>query len=550
MRPVSAAKAVGLDEDQLNLIFPAHIRLGPDLEIVSMGQSLQRLLSSERVGSPLQAVFSIERPKGVVDFHNLVRSRLPLQLRALAGPIYLRGLVLADGDGCLLCVSHVVSDMSAPQASGLRMSDFSEADSSLSAVLSAGIQASMVAESKELMRDLAKARDDALAASHAKSAFLANMSHEIRTPLNGVVGVVGALARTDLLPAQREMVELLLTSGQSLERLLSDILDLSKVEAGQLTLEASPFCLSTAIEDAVELMRLRADEKGLALRFYQGPGADALVLGDVFRVKQVALNLVSNAIKFTSQGRVDVRVTVQDNQDETLAIALEVVDTGIGFDAEARELVFQRFTQADGSITRRFGGSGLGLAISRALAAAMGGEIRFQSEVGTGSHFSLILTLPRVALAVSAAPGATDVPNWMVQGSGGGKPLRILLVEDHPVNRQVVRLILEGQKVELTTANDGQEAIDMFQPHRFDLILMDMQMPVMDGLKAIRLIRDRELADGLVHIPIAMLTANAMQEHRQAAKAAGADTHITKPLTPESLFNGIEATLVAGRLAK
>ncbi len=536
---------VRLDEAQLNLIFPAHIRIGPDLSILSVGPSLHRLMPGARPGVMLSDQFLIERPRGAVDFAAWVRARAPLQIRALTGPIFLRGLVLADEPGFLLCVSHVVSDMAGLEASGLRMTDFSEADSSLSAILSAGVQASMIAESRELMRDLATARDDALAASQAKSAFLANMSHEIRTPLNGVVGVVGALARTDLTPAQREMVQLVVTSGQTLERLLSDILDLSKVEAGQLGLESAPFCLSSAIEDAVRLMRVRADDKGLAFGLDLGPGAGAWVIGDVVRVKQVVSNLVSNAIKFTTEGRVDVTVSVRNAQGDDLEIGVEVRDTGIGFDAEARERMFQRFAQGDGSITRRFGGTGLGLAISQALAEAMGGEIRVSSVPGSGSHFALNLTLRRGDLESEIQGQSDGAPSWLDEVSAAGRALRILLVEDHPINQQVVRLILEGQGVEITTANDGLEAVNLFQPDSFDIILMDMQMPVMDGLKATRLIREREQVEALAPVPIAMLTANAMEEHRQAAQAAGADFHISKPLTPESLIMGIEATLAA-----
>ena len=536
---------VRLDEAQLNLIFPAHIRIGPDLAILSIGPSLRRLMPEAQPGVRLLDLFRIERPRGEVDFGAWMRARTPLQIRALTGPIFLRGLILADDPGFLLCVSHVVSDMAGLEASGLRMADFSEADSSLSAILSAGVQASMIGELRELMRDLAAARDDALAASQAKSAFLANMSHEIRTPLNGVVGVVGALARTDLTPAQREMVQLVVTSGQTLERLLSDILDLSKVEAGQLGLESAPFCLSTAIEDAVRLMRVRADDKGLAFGLDLGPGAGAWVIGDVVRVKQVVSNLVSNAIKFTTEGRVDVTVSVRNNSGDDLEVQVEVRDTGIGFDAEVRERLFQRFAQGDGSITRRFGGTGLGLAISQALAEAMGGEILVNSVPGSGSHFTLALTLPRGDLELETQGQSDDMPSWLDGASDAGRALRVLLVEDHPINQQVVRLILEGQGVEITTANDGEQAVSLFQPNSFDIILMDMQMPVMDGLKATRLIRERERIEALRPVPIAMLTANAMEEHRQAAEAAGADFHISKPLTPESLIMGIEATLAA-----
>jgi len=341
------------------------------------------------------------------------------------------------------------------------------------------------------------------------------------------------------------MAELVLTSDQTLERLLSDIIDLSKAEAGPMGLESSPVVLSAAIEDAVRLMRVRADDKGLAFGLDLGPGTGARVVGDGVRVKQVISNLVSNAIKFTAEGRVDVKANVLEGPGDTLAITVEVRDTGIGFDAEARERIFQRFAQGDGSITRRFGGTGLGLAISQALSEAMGGEIRVSSEPGTGSQFVLSLTLPRVTKEAEATGSGEDSPSWVDMASDPGRALRILLVEDHPINQQVVKLILDGQGVEITTANDGQQAVSLFQPDSFDIILMDMQMPVMDGLKATRLIRERERLEALTPVPIAMLTANAMDEHRRAAQDAGADFHISKPLTPESLIMGIEATLAA-----
>jgi CheY-like chemotaxis protein/anti-sigma regulatory factor (Ser/Thr protein kinase) len=269
------------------------------------------------------------------------------------------------------------------------------------------------------------------------------------------------------------------------------------------------------------------------------------VIGDVVRVKQVVSNLVSNAIKFTTEGRVDVTVSMRNNGGDDLEVQVEVRDTGIGFDAEVRERLFQRFAQGDGSITRRFGGTGLGLAISQALAEAMGGEILVNSVPGSGSHFTLALTLPRGDLELETQGQSDDMPSWLEGASDAGRALRVLLVEDHPINQQVVRLILEGQGVEITTANDGEQAVSLFQPDSFDIILMDMQMPVMDGLKATRLIRERERMEALRPVPIAMLTANAMEEHRQAAEAAGADFHISKPLTPESLIMGIEATLAA-----
>ncbi len=534
-----------LDDQQLDLVFPAYIRISPDLKIISVGRSLRRLAPQAQPGTALLDSFRVERPTGPVDFQGWVRAGSALQLQATTGTMVLRGLVLAEEAGFLLCVSHAISSIADLEASGLRMTDFSQADSSLTAILAAGFQASMLSETRELMTALAGARDEALAASKAKSAFLANMSHEIRTPLNGILGIIGTLARTPLTPAQQEMVQLIMGSGLSLERLLSDILDLSKVEAGQFGIESAPFCLGASVRDAVRLMQIRADDKGLVFGLDLAPDPETWVLGDNVRLKQVVSNLVSNAIKFTDRGRVDVVLGVTPREGGRVGIRIDVRDTGIGLDAESRERVFQRFAQADGSITRRFGGTGLGLAISRGLAEAMGGEIRLESQPGVGSCFTLLLSLPRAeALPQSVSPldGASSEADEI---AAFDRPLRVLLVEDNVTNQRVVQLILDTLGAEITVANDGQEAVDLYRADAFDVILMDMQMPVMDGLTATRLIRAREQAEALPRTPVAMLTANTLDEHRQTASNAGADVHISKPITPESLILGIEAALAA-----
>jgi CheY-like chemotaxis protein len=267
------------------------------------------------------------------------------------------------------------------------------------------------------------------------------------------------------------------------------------------------------------------------------------VWADRIKLKQILLNLLSNAIKFTTEGRVDVTVSVRNTRADDLEIAVEVRDTGIGFDGEARERMFQRFAQGDGSITRRFGGTGLGLAISQALAEAMGGEIRVSSVPGTGSHFTLALTLRRGDLESETPGQSNDTPSWLDDASAKGRALRILLVEDHPINQQVVRLILEGQGVEITTANDGEQAVSLFQPDSFDIILMDMQMPVMDGLAATRAIRELEAEEGRPRTPIAMMTANTYKDHQQMAEAAGTDMFLPKPINAETLLSALDMLL-------
>jgi PAS domain S-box-containing protein len=400
-----------------------------------------------------------------------------------------------------------------------------------------------ISERKALELQLQTARDIAESANEAKSMFVANMSHEIRTPLNGVIGVAGVLARSELTAPQREMVEVVQSSAQVLERLLTDILDQSKLEAGEFELQSAPFDLRAAVEAAAELMRARAEEKGLVFQVRYAEGAEGVFEGDAVRLRQIIANLAGNAIKFTEAGevRVDVGVEAAMTAEAPPLVTLRVSDTGIGFDAGAAERLFSRFVQADGSISRRFGGTGLGLAISKALTELMGGEIEAVSEPGVGSSFTVRLPLRRVERAALVEADAVDADEEGLDVAG----LRVLVAEDHPTNQRVMQLILGPFGVDLTIVEDGRAAVEAFAAATFDLVLMDMQMPHMDGLTATREIRRLEADSGAARTPLAMLTANAMDEHRAAAAAAGADHHIAKPITPESLLTGIAATLAA-----
>ena len=384
---------------------------------------------------------------------------------------------------------------------------------------------------------LRRAQRRAEDANRAKSEFLANMSHEIRTPLNGVVSMADSLTRRPLGPQELEMVELIRSSGVTLERLLSDILDSAKIESGQVAIDPAPFNLEQVVSDIAALWRVKAEDKGVALEVRFDPALAGLVEGDAVRLRQVLTNLVSNALKFTSKGSVRLVVEAVDER-----VAFRVSDTGVGFDTEQRSRIFRRFQQADGSITRRYGGTGLGLAISTALVELMGGALDCESTPGEGSSFWFDIPLPPVERADHPATtpeaAARDVSD---------AALRILLADDHPANRKVVEIMLGATEMELVAVDDGRKAVDAFKAGGFDLVLMDMQMPVMDGLSATAAIRRHEADHGLGRTPVVMLTANAMAEHVEAGRAAGADAHLTKPVTMTSLLAAIGAALDPAR---
>ncbi|MBU4136576.1 MAG: response regulator [Alphaproteobacteria bacterium] len=393
-----------------------------------------------------------------------------------------------------------------------------------------------ITDLKNDARALAEARDAAQAANSAKSQFLANMSHEIRTPLNGVIGVAQALARTPLTLQQEEMLELIRSSGHTLQVLLGDILDLARVESGRLELASEVLHLGRAVREAAQLYETSANEKGLQFFVEIAPEADGWIVGDVVRIKQILTNLVSNAVKFTGTGFVSLTAGPGPDRDGAPTLRFSIEDTGIGFDSETRERLFSRFEQADGAITRRFGGSGLGLAISRQLAEMMGGDLDCESEPGGGSAF--ILTIP---FRPAEAPAAmTDIT--ADRGNDEDAVVRVLLADDHPVNRKVVEMILAQANIDLTSVENGAEALQACREGEFDIVLMDMQMPVMDGLTATREIRLHEAAMGLTRTPIVMLTANALAEHIAAAEAAGADRHLAKPFDAGELLR-LVATL-------
>jgi PAS domain S-box-containing protein len=393
-----------------------------------------------------------------------------------------------------------------------------------------------VTERREAARALRAALADAEDANRAKSEFLANMSHEIRTPLNGIVAGADMLARCELDPRAQELVQIIASSGATLERLLSDILDLARIEAGRITIEMTVFDLGELVRTTAALAKLQADEKGVAVKVEVDPAVDRCFEGDPYRIRQVLLNLLSNAVKFTERGS----VTVIAEPAAAGGVRVTVRDTGIGFNPQTKERLFGRFHQADGSITRRFGGTGLGMTISRELTQLMGGALDAEGQEGRGAAFWFDLPLAPAARPAEAEDArCAEAPERM---------LRILLADDHPTNRKVVELMLEGL-AEVVSVENGAEALMALGAGIYDVVLMDMQMPVMDGLEATRQIREMEAMARRPGMPIVMLTANALPEHVAASLAAGADRHLEKPVTLAGLLDALNDVLDAADAA-
>ena len=397
----------------------------------------------------------------------------------------------------------------------------------------------LIRELEERGEELEAARERAEEASRVKGQFLANMSHEIRTPMNGVIGMAALLADTRLSSEQAEYVRLLRGSGEALLGIINDILDFSRVEAGKLTLDPKPFDLPALLEGTLGPLRPEAARKQLALALVPDPDVPRLVLGDAGRVRQVLTNLLGNAVKFTARGGVTLRVRTLHASAEGCRIRFEVEDTGPGIDADTLARLFQPFTQADGSTTRRFGGTGLGLAISRMLAELMGGEVGVESHPGQGSTFWVVLPFGPVtaAAAIRAVERAPSVAPPPAAAAHGAEAVRVLLVEDDPLNRYLAERFLAQCGCDVVVAEHGREAVERVGRERFAMVFMDCLMPVLDGYQATREIRAAE-PEGR-HLPIVALTANAMSGDREKCLAAGMDDFVSKPVSREALQRAV-----------
>jgi signal transduction histidine kinase/CheY-like chemotaxis protein len=410
----------------------------------------------------------------------------------------------------------------------------------------------MAGELERSHNELIKALDTAQEASRLKSQFLANMSHEIRTPLNGVIGMTELALDTDLPPETREQLTIALDSAQTLLTLLNDVLDLSRVEAGKLDLEEVPFDLEAELKKVTTTMGVQVRRKGIKLVCEIRPDTPRWVCGDPHRLGQVLANLVGNAIKFTHAGEVMVAAALESEAGERLCLRFTVTDTGIGIPVEKQAAIFEPFVQGDGSLTRRYGGAGLGLAICNRLVALMGGGIEVGSEPGRGSSFSFTACFGRSHGPVQPrrAVDRETVTAQHCQGNqeGGGRGLSVLVAEDNVINQKVLESLLRSAGYRVQLANDGQEAVAAWRRYTFDLILMDVQMPLMDGLEATRLIREHERSTG-DRIPIIALTAHALEGDRERCLNAGMDEYVAKPVGRSQLLEAIEAVSGARKRA-
>lgn len=516
-------------EDQLENLFPCYILTDAELVLRSVGRSLRKLIPDAAAGVPLTHCFKIERPRSGFAPAVAARRSSALQFKSMDGRVNLVGTVIEVEHGYLFCMAHSAMTAQKWGELDLSASDFSTADQSMAIGTSMGLQSVLMSEMKDLATNLAKARDEALAANRAKSTFLSVMSHEIRTPLNGVLGMVHVLLKDAPTEQQRSRLEIVRESGDALLAILNDLLDISRIEAGKMSLESIEFDIREVLSGAYAAFTAIANKSGLSF-ILDIDSAAGIYLGDPTRVRQVAYNFLSNALKFTKEGRVILSARLVDG-----GLEISVLDTGIGIASERLDGVFDPFVQADASVNRNFGGTGLGLGISRDLAKLMGGSIRVESELGKGSTFTAFLQIPRLRDATETLRVNND--DEPVASQEIVQSLRVLAAEDNLVNQLVLRTLLEQFGITLTVVDNGKLAVEAWESQTWDIILMDMQMPVMGGVEASRFIREQERATGRAKTPIIAVTANAMTHHMSEYESAGINGVVSKPIKADSLAN-------------
>lgn len=513
-----------LSAEEIARLFPAYLKLCPDGQIRDAGPSLLRHRGPGLLGQALHDVVSFELPAKNCDINSLRKHRRAIILRLNGGTtLRLRGLVLDRGDAIWLMLGHIPDLDLGEETQPLRIADFSPTDGTLDMMLAAEMQSGLLTETRALAAALDVQRNQAEAANRAKSAFLTTMSHEIRTPMNAVLGVASILAETDISQEQREWLDVMVDSGQSLMGLLNNILDLSKIESGAMGINPEEFDLRALGKSVHGLYAPTAAAKGVKAELeiaLEGTN----YIGDSVRIRQILSNLVGNATKFTEAGK--IIVALHDRiESETRQLYVSVKDTGIGISAEAIERLFNVFSQADSSTTRRYGGTGLGLSISKLLCEQMGGEITVESRLGRGSTFTA-----RIPIELAPEPDHPEVAQDDEPALALVGPRHVLIVDDNATNRKILSHYLRRLGHSFDVAVNGQQALVAWEERDYDVIIMDIEMPVLDGLEATRELRRREIASMRDYTPIIALSADAMVEKRELALSIGMDDYLTKPV--------------------
>ncbi len=525
--PPNSGKALELGLGEVATLYPAFLKLDSGGHITAAGPSLSCHVKVPLIGQKFTDLFTIERvvsPEEAEDPDYV--QRLIVSFRGDV-PIRLKGVALERVDGTWLLLGHLPIVDEQDQSLRLDQSDFAPTDSTLDMVMAVHHRSSLLENARNLAAELEEQVKFAETANAAKSAFLATMSHEIRTPMNGVLGLAAMLAETSLNNEQREMIDVMITSGKALVEILNDVLDLSKIEAGQVDLEKTVFNLPELARTTRALFAPTAAAKGLRFEMLTRTRSP-YCLGNPARIRQIIVNLISNAIKFTDFGYVTVEIGVNE-RDGAQHLDIHVADSGIGMSPDAVERLFQPFVQVDMTTARQLGGTGLGLAITKRLCQQMQGSIRVDSALGRGTRFHV------------------DLPTRFVDAPGKGLPKRapntaepagafhVLIVEDNITNQFVLNLFLRKLGMSFEIVEHGVECLAAWERRHYDAILMDIEMPMLNGFDAAQEIRRREKARGLDPTPIIALSADAMMDNWERARLAGMNDFITKPVEIDTL---------------
>ncbi len=525
-----SADVMELDLEDLAALFPALILTDADLTLRYIGPSIRRLLPQAQTGKSLWDTFMLDRPARPGLLTDPAKRRNLVLLRSHAGGIQLRGLAIQLEGRIAFFVGHAPNTLTDINAARLSFDDFSAADASLDALLAVEVQRATVLEMGVLIGDLTEARERAVSADAAKGEFLANVSHEIRTPLTAILGFAELLSGHKVSGAESiGYVRRIHDGARSLLGIVNQILDWSKLERNEIVIEAQAFNPVLLAEDCVKLARGHIGDRPVRIDLQVGPNIPPRLWSDEQKVRQTMMNLLSNAVKFTSEGRVTLELGYLP---DSARLTVKVTDTGCGIPEQALGRLFKRFSQADGSISRAYGGTGLGLAICASLLDKMGGEISVWSQLGVGSTFSF--SVPAPALAVDDAPNSDPESDTAVEVTGADRStvslegVRVLLADDSEANRVLISVYLSQMGCVVEAVNDGRQAVDAAKTQLYHVILMDLQMPVMDGLAATADIRNSDGANA--ETPVLIVSANVGKQGDGQWRDHGADDYLSKPL--------------------